>query len=376
MKILISVCRFLVGVLFIFSGLVKADDPLGLSYKMQEFFEVWNFHWLDNFTLAFSIGMIVFEIVAGVAILLGWRMKLFSWLLLLLIIFFTFLTGYAYLSGKVRECGCFGDCIPLTAGQSFMKDLVLLLLIVFLFGVRGKIRPILNQTGSVAVLVLATLFSFALQWYVLIHLPVVDCLPYKAGNNIPEKMKAPPGAIPDSTVITMVYEKNGKKVEFGANRFPADFDDSYKFISRYDKLIRKGNAEPAIKDFNLLTGAGTDTTQAVLEAKGFSLFLFMKEVLDEHPDWNKTFSVVLTMAKSKHIPVIFITGDYDHMLSWVEKQGLAADVTVLKCDATAIKTAARANPTLYLIKGGTIAGKWSYADFDRALPAVNELQEQ
>ncbi|HXO75000.1 MAG TPA: hypothetical protein VN824_07205, partial [Puia sp.] len=92
--------------------------------------------------------------------------------------------------------------------------------------------------------------------------------------------------------------------------------------------------------------------------------------------WNKTFSVVLTMAKSKHIPVIFITGDYDHLISWVAQQGLTADVTVLKCDATAIKTAARANPTLYLIKGGTIAGKWSYADFDRALPAVNELSEQ
>lgn len=376
MKILISVCRFLVGVLFIFSGLVKANDPLGLSYKMQEFFEVWNFHWLDNFTLVFSIVMIVFEIVAGVAILLGWRMKLFSWLLLLLIIFFTFLTGYAYLSGKVRECGCFGDCIPLTAGQSFTKDLILLVLIVFLFGVRGRIRPILPQTGSVAVLVLATLFSFAFQWYVLIHLPVVDCLPYKAGNNIPEKMKAPPGAIPDSTVITMVYEKNGKKVEFGASQFPADFDDSYHFVSRYDKLVRKGNAEPAIKDFNLLTGAGTDTTKAVLEAKGFKLFVFMKDVLDEHPDWNKAFSILLTMAKSKQVPVIFITGDYDHLVSWAGQQGIAADVTVLKCDATAIKTAARANPTLYLIKGGTILKKWSYADLERALPAVNELPEQ
>src|ERR1700733_1743090 len=135
MKLLINIARIIVGVLFIFSGLVKANDPLGLSYKMQEFFEVWNFHWLDNFTLSFSILMIVFEIVAGVAILLGWRMKLFSWLLLLLIIFFTFLTGYAYLSGKVRECGCFGDCIPLTAGQSFAKDLMLLVLIIFLFAV-------------------------------------------------------------------------------------------------------------------------------------------------------------------------------------------------------------------------------------------------
>src|SRR5260221_3655744 len=253
MKILISVCRFLVGVLFIFSGLVKANDPVGLSYKMQEFFEVWNFHWLDNFTLAFSIVMIVFEIVAGVAILLGWRMRLFSWLLLLLIIFFTFLTGYAYLSGKVRECGCFGDCIPLTAGQSFTKDLILLVLIVFLFGVRGRIRAILTQTCSAAVLALAPLFSFAFQWYVLFHLPVVGCLPYKPCTSIREKIRAPPGAIPDSTVITMVYEKSGKKVEFGASQFPADFDDSYHFVSRYDKLVRKGNAEPAIKEFNLVT---------------------------------------------------------------------------------------------------------------------------
>src|ERR1700689_888957 len=140
MKILMSIIRILVGILFIFSGLVKADDPLGLSYKMQEFFEVWNFHWLDHFTLAFSVLMIVFEIVAGVAILLGWRMKLFSWLILLLIIFFSFLTGYAFLSGKIHECGCFGNCIPLTAGESFAKDLFLLVLILFLFIYQDKIR--------------------------------------------------------------------------------------------------------------------------------------------------------------------------------------------------------------------------------------------
>src|SRR5271154_761304 len=120
MKILINISRIFVGILFIFSGLIKANDPLGLSYKMQEFFEVWNIHWLDNFTLGFSILMIVFEIVAGVSVLLGWRMRLFSWLLLLLILFFTFLTGYAFLSGKIKECGCFGNCIALTSGQSFV----------------------------------------------------------------------------------------------------------------------------------------------------------------------------------------------------------------------------------------------------------------
>ncbi len=376
MKILISVLRTLVGILFIFSGLVKANDPLGLSYKMQEFFDVWNFHWFDHVTLAFSILMIVFEIVAGVALLLGWRIRLFSWLLLLLIVFFTFLTGYAYLSGNVRECGCFGDCIPLTAGESFAKDLVLLIAIVFLFAVRDRIRPISTPGISAGLLTAAAVFSFVFQWYVLVHLPVVDCLPYKAGTNIPEKMKAPPGSVPDSTVITMVYEKGGKRLEFDATHFPADFSDSYHFVSRYDKLIRKGNAEPPIKDFVLTTGANTDTTDAVLSSKGFKLFVFMKEVTDYHPAWNKDLSVVLTMAKAKQIPVFFITGEYESMTSWVGQQGLTGQVSVLKCDGTAIKTAARANPTLYLLKGGTVAKKWSYADFSDAIPAINELGSQ
>jgi uncharacterized membrane protein YphA (DoxX/SURF4 family) len=376
MKILIHIARFVVGVLFIFSGLVKANDPLGLSYKMQEFFEVWNFHWLDNFTLTFSIIMIVFEIIAGVAILLGWRMKLFAWLLLILILFFTFLTGYAYLSGKVRECGCFGDCIPLTAGQSFTKDLLLLLLILFLFFFRDRIQPILRQAGSMALLLLFTILSFAFQWFVLMHLPLVDCLPYRTGQNIPEKMKAPPGAIPDSTVITMVYEKNGKQIEFGSNKFPADFDDSYKFVNRYDKLIRKGNAEPAIKDFNLVTESGTDTTQDLLGQKGSKLFLFTKELGEYPPSWTKEFSVILTMAKARRIPIFFVTGDYDNISAWTARAGISRDITILTCDATAIKTAARANPTLYLLKGGTILKKWSYADFGEALPDINALPDQ
>ncbi len=141
MKYFLTISRIIVGVLFIFSGLVKANDPLGLSYKMQEFFEIWGWGFLDDYTLAFSVAMNAFEIIAGVAILVGWQMRLFSWLLLLLIIFFTFLTGYAVFSGKIHECGCFGDCIPLTADQSFMKDLLLLVLIGVIFIYRNKIKP-------------------------------------------------------------------------------------------------------------------------------------------------------------------------------------------------------------------------------------------
>jgi len=220
MKMLINFSRFVVGTLFIFSGLIKANDPLGLSYKMQEFFEVWNFHWFDHFTLSFSILMIVFEIVAGFAVLLGWRMKIFSWLLLLLILFFILLTGYAYFSGKIRECGCFGDCIPITAGQSFTKDLILVFLILFVFLNRKKIKPLFGMVASVAILLIVTILSFSFQWHVLGHLPLVDCLPYKVGTNIAESMKPRPGSKPDSVVTTFIYNKNGNRIEIVNNNFP------------------------------------------------------------------------------------------------------------------------------------------------------------
>jgi uncharacterized membrane protein YphA (DoxX/SURF4 family) len=374
MKLLINISRFIVGVLFIFSGLVKANDPLGLSYKMQEFFEVWKFHWFDNYTLAFSIIMIVFEIVAGVAILLGWRMKLFGWLLLLLIIFFTFLTGYAYLSGKVRECGCFGDCIPLTAGQSFMKDLLLLVLILFLFANKQKIKPLLSTVPSITLLVVTTVLSFSFQWFVLQHLPVVDCLAYKKGAYIPDKMKAPPGSRPDSVVTTFLYQKNGKEIKIINNSFPADFDDSYKLLSRNDEVIRQGNDLPPIKDFSLLTLSGNDTTQDLLAQKGYTLFMFAKEMPDLNPSWNKEFNVILTFAKLKNIPVYFVTANAEQVESYLEKNNFQNTIGILKCDATAIKTAARANPVMYLVRKGTIINKWSHADFVNAIESLNELQ--
>src|ERR1700712_4454856 len=157
MKTGLTIARIIVGILFIFSGLVKANDPLGLSYKMQEFFEVWGWNFFNDYTLSFSVLMIAFEIIAGVAVLLGWRMKLFSWLLLLLIIFFTFLTGYAVLSGKIRTCGCFGDCIPLSASQSFTKDLLLTALIIFIFIFKDKVQPLFGSFGSGTLLILTTL---------------------------------------------------------------------------------------------------------------------------------------------------------------------------------------------------------------------------
>ena len=279
MKIAINIIRIFVGLLFIFSGLVKANDPLGTAYKMEEYFEVWNgdlatstffakdalinlFHFLNEHTLFLSITMNAFEIIAGAALLLGWRMKLFSWLLLLLMIFFTILTGYTYKTGKPTNCGCFGDCIKITPEYSFYKDVLLSVLILILLFARKHIKPLFSPRLNTGLMLLATVFSFGLQWYSLRYLPPVDCLPFKRGNSIPEKMKLPADAVPDSIVMTFVYDKQGQKVEFTADKFPTDFNDSlYKFVDRYDKLVRKGkNNEPPIKGFTLTGAKNVDST--------------------------------------------------------------------------------------------------------------------
>src|SRR6476659_3270854 len=171
MKKLLIVIRWIVGLLFIFSGLVKANDPLGLSYKMQEFFEAWNWYSFNDYTLAFSLIMNVFEVLAGVAVIIGWRMKLFSWLLLLLILFFTFLTGYALFSGRIKTCGCFGDCLPLTPAQSFGKDIFLLILILILFVYRHQIHSALPPRRAMGWLFVITGLMVYAQFYVLKNLP-------------------------------------------------------------------------------------------------------------------------------------------------------------------------------------------------------------
>ena len=349
---------------------------MGLSYKMQEFFEVWGWTRLYDVTLGLSVAMIFFEVFAGVALLVGWQMKLFSWLLLLLTIFFTFLTGYALFSGKVRECGCFGNCIPLTAQQSFIKDLILLLLILLLFFNRDKLKSYFQDRVSVGILMVSAALALGFQWYVLTHLPVVDCLPYRIGTNIPEAMRIPTGAIPDSTVISFVYNKGGKEVEFTADNFPADFSDSlYQFVTRHDKLIRKGNAEPAIKDFVLKTGEDVDTTQAVLGADGYKLLFFTKGIKRSDPAWEPHLRAILEKSGRKAIQSVFVTSDYNNGQDWINRKGLHNAVPVLKCDFVAIKTAARADPALYLLDGGTIVNKWSYADFDRAIKQIDSLPD-
>ena len=368
MKKVLVIIRWIVGLLFIFSGLIKVNDPTGLSYKMQEFFEVWGVPFFNQFSLGLSIIMNMFEVGCGVALLVGFKPKITTRLLLLLIIFFTFLTGYALLSGKIKTCGCLGDCLPLTPAMSFTKDLILLVLIIILTLFPQDIpQSFSNKTTNLLLMASLALCVF-LQDMVLNYLPLIDCLPFKVGNNIVEQMQKPKDYVPDSTVITYQYKKGNKVVEFDQSHFPDDFDSTYIFVSRFDKLIRKGTGGAKITDFNLVTSSGNDTTQA--------LFALPKYVMVMgnyfHSNFNRWFNdlqKVKTYCTANNIPLFYITSQSDDETSRLTKEG----ITVLKCDGTVIKTAARVNSTYFIMNHATILHKYSDRSVGKIMDELKNL---
>ncbi len=372
MKVIVNCCRVIVGGLFIFSGLVKAIDPLGLAYKMQEFFEAWAasgyfkslMEWLQHYALGFSIFMITLEVLLGTALLIGWQKKLTTWLLLLLTLFFTFLTSYVLFSGKIRACGCFGDCIPLTPVQTFTKDIILTVLIIILLFGQKYIQPILKKWLLHVKMIAATVVVLWLQFYVQRHLPVKDCLPYKEGNNILELRKTPKDATYDKFYYSYFYKKGGEEKEFGMDKLP---DSTWEFVKEAGKkLIEKGNGKTAlINDFSLTTQSGNDTTEALLSTKSEYYLLFVKDKYPGDAEWSATIAYM--MLRNKNIPLFVVSSQPEAVDALFNKGREKANVPVLTCDGTAIKTAARSNPTLYKMNGPVIQKKYGWADLKKAL---------
>ena len=353
MQTFIKIIRWSVGLLFIFSGLIKANDPLGLSYKMQEFFEVWGMSFFNDYTLALSLVMNTLEIVAGIALLIKFPYKQTLWLLLGLIVFFTFLTGYALFSGKIKTCGCFGDCIPLTPQTSFIKDILLFISIVILLFTQKKVKANIHPALGISVLLLATFLVGYGQKQVLTHLPIIDCLPYKQGNDINEKMILPKGAVADSVTIMMEFEKGGKKYFFDANNFPSNFDSTYVYIDRKEIVVLKGNGLKAgIGDFTLTTLSGVDTTQNIFKTPIPYVLVFAGYV-DSSIPWNE----MILKLREKYKLIYIVTAD---------KAGATQSLpglNVLIGDITMIKTAARVWPTIFVMNGATIMQKITYQDY-------------
>jgi len=372
MKYFLWALRIIIGVLFIFSGVVKANDPLGLTYKMDEIFEVWNMNFMTHYSEALSILMIAAEIVCGFAMLVGNAFRLYVTLLLGLNIFFTFLTAYILYSGKVKECGCFGDCIPLSNTATFYKDVVLLIIAIILYVNRNKVQPLFkSSTVNFSLNTAVVIFAFGSQWYTLKHLPVHDCLAYRVGNNLWEKMQSEPGATAPVFQTTFVYEKNGVKKEFTTENYPWQ-DSTWKFVSSESKLIKEGTGQPKIPhDFAFTDSDGADQTEAILKAKGYVFLWYMRKP-EESSDLNvERIRTLATKAATLHIPFYLLSSTgYDLVLPYRQKWGVM-DVPMMTLDYTISKTAIRTNSGLMLMKDGVVMNKWGNLDYPKDMALDN-----
>ncbi|MBI4931651.1 MAG: DoxX family protein [Bacteroidetes bacterium] len=368
MKIVIQLCRILVGVLFIFSGLIKANDPLGFAYKLNEYWEVFGTAWMTPFSLFISIFMCAIEVLLGFMLLIGSKIKFTLWLLFLMILFFAFLNFYSGYFDAVRECGCFGDAIKMTPWQEFVNNCVMLVMTVFMFIGKDHIRPIFSGRIEKTMLIIFTISSFGFPLYTYNYLPIKDFRPYAIGKNIQEGMKLPPGAKTDSIQMVFIYEKDGKQIELTPEQIKT-IDSTYKYIDRKDKVIREGD-KPAIHDFSITSADGSDYTEQILNYDGYYFFLVCYDLEKTNKNVFGKINDFARLCRQDSVPIIVLTSSAELIESF--KKETRTDIDFYFSDGTTLKTMIRSNPGLMLLKKGTVADMWHYHSF----PSFSDVKEK
>ena len=377
-KILLNFSTTLVGLLFIFSGAIKANDPLGFGYKLQEYFEVFHITFLHDFAPAIAIILCAAEIILGALLFLGFWSRKVSAGLAIVIILFTFLTFYSAFFKVVSSCGCFGDAIPLTPWQSFSKDLVLGALIFFIFINRDRIQPVIQSENTRRiVLAIVTIIAFGFGLYTYNYLPVFDFLPYKIGASIPRNMRTPPGAEPDIYEIT--YGLKNKKTGESKTMTDKEYlkteiwkDTNWEIVGQPEnKLIKKGYDVP-IKDLKVTDSQGTDYTAEIFENPYYNL-VFVVYDLDKTnlKAVGNLNAIAMNAAENFNIRSVLLTSNSALDADQFSKKNKLL-MEVFYADGIPLKSMVRANPGILLLKDGYIINKWHY----HTMPSYQELADK
>ncbi len=355
-KIFTEIIRIFIALNFIFSGFVKLIDPVGTQIKMEEYFDVLHLSFLTPYALAFSIFLIVTEWTLGWWLLLKFRLQTTVYGLTLLTVFFLFLTGYSAVTGRVTDCGCFGDAIKLTPWETFFKN------IVYLAGLLWLIRHLKyeNTTGRTAgKFIIAYLFPVAaliLALWTVKHLPLIDFRPYAVGKNIRKGMEIPPGAKPYKFKEIWYYKVNGEIKKFSSEDKPWDIPGA-EFVKRETVEIQKGY-DPPIHDF-IIEGDWGDITEKVLNADSVYLILIPDpEKLDDE-DYKDLMKTMRKLKENK-ANYYLITAELTPKL---ERWSRAVDTPVNYLDRTTLKTMIRSRAGVMHLKKATVNGKWTLKDF-------------
>ena len=374
---LIWFCRIAVGLLFIFSGLIKANDPLGFSYKLQEYFEVFHLTALNGLALSSAILLCALEMILGFALLIGIRINSVAWGLLLLIIFFGFLTFYSAYFKVVQTCGCFGDAIPLTPWQSFGKDMVLLALVLVLFFNRRQLKLLVNPKAEMALLAAAVVLSVGVGLYTYNFLPVIDFLPYKIGANLPDEMKTPPGAKPDEYELT--YHLKNKSTGAVKDMTDKDYlksgiwkDTNWEVQGDPERRLVKAGFTPKIRDLAIQDAQGNAYTDELLLNPFYSLWIVAYDLEHTHTEAiNRANALAINLTRNYNIRTVLLTSaNVQEATAFAKAHHLVSEV--FYADGVPLKTMVRANPGLMLMKNGTVVNKWHY----HTLPTYDRLVKE
>lgn len=370
MKYLILLVRWIVGILFIFSGVVKTIDPIGFSIKLDEYFSpsVFNMPFLQDFALPMAVILVIFEIILGVTLILGiWR-KFTLWSLLILIIFFTFLTFYSAYFNKVTDCGCFGDAISLTPWESFTKDVILLVLIIILWIGRKYIRPVFTRPIGQYLTLVAFVVAAIIAYQGIFHLPIIDFRAYKVGNNIIDGMKTAEELGLERTQIATVYHlKNNltnQKIKLDSDEYLADKSyweagSPWEIVKTNNRVVKKGY-EPPIHDFMIDCGEKGDMTYHYLNQPKLMLVVTSDPGKASIDGLNK-ISQLVDDLKGSDIEILNVSAS----------EVPISDIENCFMDVTTLKTMIRANPGVILLKSGTVIDKYNWVD----IPSKSEVQK-
>ena len=360
-NIITQFSRLFVSVLFIISGLIKLNDPVGFSYKLAEYFSepVFNMPFLEPLALGLAIFLVILEVVLGVMLLVGYKSKLTIWALLLLIVFFTFLTFYSAYFDVVKDCGCFGDALHLTPWQSFTKDIVLLFFILILFINKKLVKRLFSKTVTNIITLIAIVLCVVMAVWVLNHNPIKDFRPFKVGSNIEKAMEIPEGAPKSVVEMIFIYKVNGVEKEF-TEKDLMNIPEGATFVDRKDKIITEGYVPP-IHDFSM-TKDDSDYKEELLKEPKLLIFVTYDLTLS-NPEGMKKLENLNKQATLKGYKVIAMTASgADEIAKTKKEYGL--DVDFYFCDATTLKTIERANPSIVVLENGTVKQKVHYNDIE------------
>lgn len=362
----INICRYLLSILFVFSGFVKIIDPYGSFYKLQDYATAFHMLWIPDF-LIFGFGVILagLELCVGLFLFLGVRRTISTFLALSLMVVMTPLTLVLALTNPVSDCGCFGDALVLTNWQTFSKNIFLLLFAIIAYKGRKSIISFFTNKTHWIVSLYTVIYCLALALYSYWFLPIIDFRPYKIGVDIEKSMHVPDDAEQPVFETVFVMEKDGKRQSFDMDNYP---DSTWTYVDTKTTLLSAGYTPP-IQNFHMIDfETREDVLPEFLAARGYKFILIAHDITKADDGEIDLINEIYDYSVENNYPFVALTSSLEVDINeWKDQTG--AEYKFYSADDTTLKTIIRSNPGLLLLKDGVIINKWS----DATLPNEYEL---